>query len=109
MAGSISCGGALLGTLVLILLLALAGCSTAPPRQTDLMKSIEGVEISTREMQVRVYAYSSDFSAKIERAADEIYRETDDPSIRVNALAWKIHAIPAMHNLIIPAKRKHGE
>jgi len=100
MAGNIPRGKTLLVVLFLALLPALGGCSSAPPRQTELMQNIEGVEISTREMQVRLYAYSSVFSAKVERAADEIYVGTDDPSIRVNALAWKIHAIPAMHNQI---------
>ncbi len=53
--------------------------------------------MSAREVRVRVYAFQNQFSATVERAADQILAAEEDASIKDAAIRWKAAAIPAMH------------
>jgi hypothetical protein len=64
------------------------------------MADTENVKISKRELQVRLYAFATDFSGIVESTADRIVGECDTPEIRESALLWKINAIPALHSQI---------
>jgi hypothetical protein len=68
----------------------LAGCS---------LLSIKSPEkpLPPRDLNARIlaHAFGVRFSGAVERAADEIAAGTDDPSVRLNALRWKIGAVDA--------------
>lgn len=83
--------------LMLAAALATASCSTAPPRQTAFMSSVENVDITSTEVRLHAYGYAERFSADVERAADEILAGTEDADVKRNALLWKMNALPAMH------------
>ena len=85
---------------VLLLLLLLAGCASDPPRQTEFMSSIDGVDMSSRELKLRLYAFATDFAGTVEHTADVIHAASDDPLVRQNALLWKINAVPALHSQV---------
>lgn len=85
---------------ICFLILFLAGCATAPPEQTEFMASFDGLSMSSRELKLRLYAFTTDFSGKVEHTADLILAGSDDPWVRQNAQLWKIHAIPAMHSQV---------
>ena len=80
------------GVLALVLLTGCAGV----PKQTTLMGQAERVDISAREMRIRLYDYQSHFASVVEQAADEIDARSYDPAIRHNTLLWKANAIPTM-------------
>jgi hypothetical protein len=82
------------------LLWLVASCASAPPRQTEFMASVEGVEMSSRELRLRLYSFTNDFGGGVERTADLIYLASDDPQIRRNSILWKLSAVPALHNQV---------
>ena len=76
--------------------LAAAACSTAAPRQTAYLSSVENVDLTSTELRLHVYGYAERFSAGVESAADEILAGSEDADITRNALLWKMNALPAM-------------
>lgn len=84
----------------LFAVLLLASCSTQAPRQTMFMQSIEGIELPTRELQIRIYDFSDQFAHAVETAADAIVAASDDPEIRRRAMHWKFFAVPAVHRAV---------
>ena len=84
--------------LVLILLvlpaLTVPGCIKAP-KKTAMMKDAKNLQdMTSAELRLKVHAFATRFEGIVSGAADVIMDETDEPSIRRNALAWKLHAIP---------------
>lgn len=71
------------------------GCAGSPPQQTGLMQSFD-IDASRREMQILMYAYGNHFAGQVELAADRIYHETNDPTVREMAILWKLNAVPEM-------------
>jgi hypothetical protein len=86
----------LAGTLAAMLLLSALGCEMAGRRQSRLMVVVGDVEISAGELAyiVRTTAHSS--IRMIEESADRIAATTDDDSVRIHALKWKVYAVPAI-------------
>src|SRR5262245_38327916 len=76
----------LLGTLA-------AGCLKVPPQSASL-SAMNASEVTATELQMRVYQAGRRFSWIIESAADTIAKQTSDPTVRRQALRWKIVAIP---------------
>lgn len=74
--------------------LGLVTACASVPRQTKVMSSIPGVEMSTAELRERVYELGRRGSASVEGAVAEILAATDDPGIRRAALAWGLAALP---------------
>ncbi len=83
--------------LLLAAALAAAACSTAPPKQTAYMSTVENVVMTSTEFRLHAYGYAERFSADVERAADEILAGTEDADVARNALLWKMNALPAIH------------
>ncbi len=84
---------------VALIALATAGCPK-PPAQSALIRSVEGVNVTTEEMRLRVQTFGYHFAGVVEVAADEIGASTDDPAIKRHALIWKTYAIPAAYNAV---------
>lgn len=82
--------------MTLTILLFVAGCSTAPPRQSEFMKSVEGLEITKRELQTRMYDYAALYADEVDLAAFAIYEQADDPRVRRNAIVWNTNSVPIM-------------
>jgi hypothetical protein len=82
---------------VFLLALIVPGCATTIPQQSPLMEKVETVEISAYKLRLELNDITLRFSGIIEKAADEIAYQTDDPQVKQNALLWKINAIPALH------------
>jgi hypothetical protein len=73
--------------------LALApACSTAPPKESALMKQVEGLEVTKHELETVLYGYSYHFAGRVEQAAGEIHAETSDPAVRRAAIEWNLYA-----------------
>ena len=64
-------------TTVLLGLAVAAGCQTAPPRNTELMKAAGATEISASELRVRLNDYAGRFARTVEGAADSIANAAD--------------------------------
>ena len=87
-AGSVGTPLALLRVAALAaLIVSLASCSLVS------LKSPEK-PLSTRDLNARILTreYSAHFIAAVEQSADQIAAATQDPSVRVSALRWKIAA-----------------
>jgi len=80
--------------MVVIILLTLASCFSAP-KETALMKEV-GVTVSITEYKIRLREFGYRFAGIVELSADEIISKTSDDEIKKQALSWKIYAIPAM-------------
>jgi hypothetical protein len=66
------------------------------------MENIGDIDMSSRELRVRVVEFGRHFSATVEQAADEIIAASDDdPGIRKAALLWKMQAIPAAQEAVL--------
>ena len=81
--------------LTVVILLVLAGCSTAPPPRTPGMQAF-GIEETTAELRYQIYRYEVLFAATVHAAADEIAMTEIDQDIREMAIRWKINAVPTM-------------
>ncbi|RKY99734.1 MAG: hypothetical protein DRQ13_01735, partial [Ignavibacteriae bacterium] len=80
--------------MVVIILLTLASCFSAP-KETALMKEV-GVTVSITEYKIRLREFGYRFAGIVELSADEIISKSTDSEIKKQALLWKIYAIPAM-------------
>ncbi len=81
---------------------SLSGCGTVVPRQTPFMENTGDIDMSSRELRVRVVEFGRHFSASVEQAANEIIDAAkDDPDVRSAALLWKMQAIPAAHEAVL--------
>jgi len=80
----------------LALCLVIAGCATAPPEQTEFMKSVDGLEITKRQLQALMYQYAARYADEVDVAAFAIYEQADDPRFRRNAIVWNTNCIPEM-------------
>jgi hypothetical protein len=78
------------------LCLVVAGCSAAPPKQTEFMKSVEGLEITKRQLQTIMYQYAAHYADGVDLDAVAIYEQAEDPRIRRNAIVWKTNSVPIM-------------
>ena len=79
----------------LLLLLAFAGCDMIRGQQGMLEKNVKGAKISTRQLGFSMNDFIARFADQVEESADRISAETNDASVKRNALLWKIHGIPA--------------
>lgn len=84
----------------LLLVLALPGCATVPPRQTRLMSEATELTASTEELRIMVRDLARPFAGMIAEAADEIAATSGDPELRLAAVRWKTTAIPAMQEAL---------
>ena len=83
----------------LLVVLVLAACSTAPPRQTTLMKKSH-MTISAAELRVQVRSLAGRFSGLMENAGESILRSDANPVLRRRALLWLTNGIPAMQQAL---------
>jgi hypothetical protein len=81
---------------ILSFLLLLAGCGGAPPKQTELMKTLDQVDISRQELTVRMTSFVIQAAVRQEAGADSIFHGTASPEIRRNALLWKMNGISTL-------------
>ena len=86
--------------LVAALCLGLTGCFGKQPKQTPFMKSVGGVGITSEELRLRMRDGARIYAGAIESAANAIMEQSDDPTIRRNALMWKARAIPAANQAL---------
>ncbi|MFI5237202.1 MAG: hypothetical protein ACHQLA_04630 [Ignavibacteriales bacterium] len=68
-------------------------CSTTSD-ESVMIKNIEGVNMTRTELSIRLNEFGKYFAGKVEEAADEIIKKSDDKKIKMNALEWKINVIP---------------
>ncbi len=90
---------AFLRSLCLVALIALAGCSTAPPPRTAAMARLQA-DVTRYELRLLVYDYASYFSAVVGDAADTILGAEEDRDVQRAALRFKIHAIPTIQKAV---------
>jgi len=78
------------------------GCSIAPKRQqTDVRVHAESdISASFEQARLRVRALVQPMSGVIVASADQILAGTSDPTIRREALRWKIDAVPALREAL---------
>ena len=87
--------------LISILLLFITACSTVS-KESAMMTDLEGVNMTQVELGIRINEFGKYFVWTVEEAADEIIQNTDADQIKMNALEWKINAIPqALQSLVI--------
>ena len=79
---------------VVWLLPLVAGACFRVPQQSASLASLQATDVTASGLQMRVYEAGRHFSSVIEAAADTISARSHDPTVRRNALRWKIAAIP---------------
>ena len=85
-----------------------SSCTTIST-ESESMKDLEGLQMTQIELTIRLNEFDKYFIGRVEEAADEIIRNTDEKEIKINALQWKINVIPrAMESLVIPDPRAAG-
>lgn len=88
-------------TLISISLYYFSGC-TAVSTESTLMKDLEGVNMTSIELRIRLNEFGKYFAGMVEETADEIIKNTDNTEVKRNALEWKINIIPrALESLVI--------
>jgi len=85
--------------LLYLLLLLFSSCASLP-KESTLMQKAEVESISAYELRDRLNSFALQFAMEVERAADEIIAESNDPRITENALLWKMNSIPAAQSAI---------
>ena len=84
------------GCLVLCPLMACTGLG-GNAAQPDLKSWPEiRPDFRVETLRARLYEYSITFAAEVDLAASSIERQASDPTVRRNALLWRIRAIPEM-------------
>ena len=86
-------------TAVCLALFSLVGCAGLTKKATapDLKPWPEiRPDFRVETLRVRMYEYSTTFSAEVDLAATAIEGRAADSTVRRNALLWKIRAIPEM-------------
>ena len=66
--------------------LALSACSTAPAKKSALMQSVEGLDVTKRELQTLMYFYANHFAGQVDLASNEIYMTSTNPDTRRAAI-----------------------
>ena len=79
---------------VLLMVLLLPGCKTAPEQKTEFEAKVMTDEATLASLRYEVIDFSDEFARRTEFAADQIESRTKDAEIRRRALNWKMHAIP---------------
>ncbi len=87
-------GSIAISFLVICLIMAIVGCKSTAEKST-MMKQLNVKDVTSQELQVRINEFATHFAHVVEASADEIMSRTADPTIRRQALIWKIYAIPA--------------
>lgn len=86
---------------IIVIILFLSACSTVS-KESAMMTDLEGVNMTQVELGIRINEFGKFFVGTVEEAADEIIQNTDDEQVKMNALEWKINAIPqALQSLVI--------
>jgi len=75
-------------------LLATSGCIKTPKKSAMMKGAKDLQDMTTAELRLRVHSFANRFEGVVEGAADIIMEKTDDPTIRRNALMWKMNSIP---------------
>ena len=73
----------------------MAGCATAPKR-SPVTAELGRREITTAQIEYQLFDFVTRFSRQVEQAADQIASHSSNPTVRRNALLWKLYAIPAV-------------
>lgn len=82
---------------------------TSVSTESVTMKDLEGTKMTSIELSIRLNEFEKYFSGRVEQAADEIIRSTDNREIKMNALQWKINVIPrVLESLVILDPRAAG-
>ena len=82
---------------------------TSVSTESVTMKDLEGVQMTSIELGIRLNEFGKYFAGRVEDAADEIIRNSNDREVKMNALRWKINAIPrSMESLVILDPRAAG-
>lgn len=87
---------------VIAVIAALAGCA-AIPRQTEFMKSVPGVNMSTSELREHVIELGRRESALVEEAVVDVRDGTTDPAAWQAALSWGLAALPDVQEAALNA------
>jgi hypothetical protein len=83
-----------------LLVAILPACTRHTSRQTNFMESSGEIDMSKRELQIRINEFAVHFAGEVELAADAITDGSSDPEARRQAILWKIHAVPEMHRAV---------
>ena len=79
----------------------ISSCTTIPS-ESAMMVNLEGVKMSKIELGIRLNEFGKYFAGKVEEGADEIILYSNNRKVKMNALEWKINAIPkALESLVI--------
>jgi len=95
-------GNHLSGTATLVagwLILATAGCSTAP-QESVILREHTDLKVSTSQLRYNVRSLAKPFSGIIEGAADRILAHATTPEERITALRFKIGGVPAFQGAL---------
>ncbi len=85
--------------IVLCLVTPLLSCASGAPTK-HLFQKNPSVTMSSQELRVRVRAQARPLAGIIEKAADEIIAQSDDPEVRTKVLRTKTEAIPAVYEAL---------
>ena len=73
------------------------GCSVGTaPRQTALMETIPGVEMTTSELKLRVRDFQDYFATTVEEASGDIVDAEENRLFKVNSYLWRTNSIAAV-------------
>jgi len=93
----------LLGIIICTILLNSVGCQK-PPRKSilDQVEQASGKKLNTTqaELRLKMHHVALPLSGIIEAYGDRILDSCKDPTVRKNALLWKINGIPTTHQAI---------
>jgi len=74
-------------------------CAHKVPQQTSMMRLADS-RIASGHLRATENALAVTIPGAIEATADEIMARSDDPAVRLQALRWKLEAIPAYYQAL---------
>lgn len=81
----------------------LSGCAgkRTADRPAPVTSGVERLEMSTRELRVRVRALTRPLLGLIEEGSDRVLAEVEDPGVRRATLVWKIESTTTLMNALL--------
>ena len=83
-------------TLLIAVAASCAGCGVSMRGRNVETRAGTKMVANVNQVRLRMRSLVGPMCGEIERAADQIAAETDDPAVRRAAIRWKIEAVPAL-------------
>ena len=90
-------------TVVVLACIGMIGCTASETRRAPEKNATvrtEDIKVTTQQLRLRMRSLVGPMCGKIEQAADAVIAGSDDATVKLAALKWKIDGVPAMREAL---------